>query len=311
MDYLLSLSPSQPILIVRSSVCFPVGLFFLMESLLASLFRFNMYTAPAYFMATIIACVIGVMVLYFRDRVRLNIAKDKKKKSQKRAAIDEHASKITFIGLTVYDCCILGCMLLNVSTKGSISSFETLGISLAESHFDMPSARAGTIVASCGTVGVIALLSMGHLTTILTDIQLVSSGMMVMAAGVLSLCFIEENDDNPSWRFSVAIFMIYAVGYPIGHTAVIGMFSKSKCSIDKIFQACLLVLSVTTLTRASSCRTSTSGYTIGLVRLSRIIGSNDISCHVRLRGKLSRSSFSVLHPRHGTRSFHRFCSRCS
>lgn len=195
---------------------------------LSRLFRFNMYTAPAYFMAIVVVCVMCVMLMYFRDRVRLNLAKDTKKKSQKRAAIDEHANQMTVVGLTIYDCCIIGCMLLNVSTKGSISSFETLGISLAMSHFDMPSAKAGTIVASCGTVGVLALLSMGHLTTFLTDIQLVSSGMMVMAAGVLSLCFIKENDDNPTWRFFVAIFMIYGIGYPIGHTAVIGLFSKSK-----------------------------------------------------------------------------------
>ena len=187
-----------------------------------------MYTAPAYFMNSIITITIICMALFFRDRVRIKPPKSTKKKSAKRAAIEDVANNMTFVGLTVYDCCILGCMLLNVSTKGSISAFETLGVSIAESHFDMASSRAGVIVASCGSIGVIALLSMGHLAKFLSDIQLICGGMLIMSFGVLSLGFLEQDALNPSWKFCTAIFLIYSVGYPIGHTAVIGLFSKSE-----------------------------------------------------------------------------------
>lgn len=187
-----------------------------------------MFTAPAYFMSVVIFLTLVLLSTHFRDRVRLQLTKDNKKKSVKRAALEDHANQITTIGITVYDCCILGCMLLNISTKGSISSFETLGISIAEAHFDMASARAGTIVASCGTVGVVALLSMGYMSTVFTDIQMICGGMAVMAVGMLTLTGIDEVEANPSWRFTLAIFMIYSIGYPIGHTAVIGLFSKSK-----------------------------------------------------------------------------------
>jgi ceroid-lipofuscinosis MFS transporter 7 len=119
-------------------------------------------------------------------------------------------------------------MLLNVSTKGSISSFETLGVSIAELHFDMSSSRAGTIVASCGTIGVVALLSMGYLANYCTDIQLICGGMVVMCTGILSLAFLDDDAGNPSWKYILAIFLVYSIGYPIGHTAVIGLFSKSK-----------------------------------------------------------------------------------
>jgi ceroid-lipofuscinosis MFS transporter 7 len=121
-------------------------------------------------------------------------------------------------------------MLLNVSTKGSIASFETLGITMAESHFDMTSARAGTIVACCGSVGVISLLSMGHLSQFVSDIQLIGGGMIVMATGIVSLTALDEEGGNKPWHFILAIFLIYSIGYPIGHTAVIGLFSKSKYS---------------------------------------------------------------------------------
>lgn len=187
-----------------------------------------MYTAPAYFMNIVIMITIVSMLVFFRDRVRVRAPKKNARKSSKRTSIEDAANKTTFVGLTVYDCCILGCMLLNVSTKGSISSFETLGVSIAQSHFDMTSTRAGIIVASCGTVGVISLLCMGHISRFLSDIQLICGGMLIMSFGVLSLGFLEQDIVNPSWKFCTAIFLIYSIGYPIGHTAVIGLFSKSE-----------------------------------------------------------------------------------
>lgn len=179
-------------------------------------------------MSVIITITLLLLRFYFQDRVRIQTQKELKK-SKRREAIDDHANQMTWIGLTVYDCCILGCMLLNVSTKGNIAAFETLGVSIAESHFDMASSRAGTIVATCGSVGVFALLSMGTLAKYFSDIQLICGGMVIMATGIVSLTSLEEDASNPGWRFFVAIFLLYSVGYPIGHTAVIGLFSKSKC----------------------------------------------------------------------------------
>jgi ceroid-lipofuscinosis MFS transporter 7 len=192
------------------------------------IFRLNMFTAPAYFMTMIVAITLVVLSKFFQDRNRIVVKKDIGKKSTRRVAVDAVANSQTMIGMTVYDCCIMGCMLLNVSTKGSIASFETLGISIAESHFQMESAQAGAIVAACGTVGVGSLLSIGYLTEYMTDIQLITGGLVVMAMGIASLTSLEEGADNSPWRFTAAIFMIYAIGYPVGHTAVIGLFSKSK-----------------------------------------------------------------------------------
>jgi ceroid-lipofuscinosis MFS transporter 7 len=209
-------------------VCYSHIFSALLPWIFSSIFRLNMYTAPAYFMTVIIAMTMVTMSRNFKDRTRTQTSKDNKKKSKLRTEIDDHANRTTSLGLTVYDCCILGCMLLNVSTKGSISSFETLGISIAMSHFDMFASRAGIIVACCGTIGVVALLCMGHLTKYFTDVQLICGGMGVMSVGIFSLSFVNDIEVNPSWRFTTAIFLIYSVGYPIGHTAVIGMFSKSK-----------------------------------------------------------------------------------
>ena len=190
------------------------------------LFRLTMFTAPAYFMAFLVTINLLILSIYFKDRQRINMVKDSKKKSTNQVAREDFGNMTTWIGLTIYDCCILGCLLLNVATKGSIASFETMGITVAQTHFEMQSSRAGAIVATCGTFGVISLLGMGHLSQRFTDVQLISGGMLVMGTGIATLVNIEGTIHNPTWLFCVAIFLIYGIGYPIGHTAVIGLFSK-------------------------------------------------------------------------------------
>lgn len=192
------------------------------------LFRLNMYTAPAYFMASVVIATIAVLLIFFKDRQRFETAKPIEKKSQKRMVIDYTANSMTRINLTVYDCCILGCMLLNIATKGSIASFETLGIAIAQEYFGMHASDAGIVIACCGVCGVIALLKMGWLEQRFTDVQIITAGILVMIVGIGSLMTIQNELNNSNWAYVVAMFLIYSIGYPIGHTAVIGLFSKSK-----------------------------------------------------------------------------------
>jgi ceroid-lipofuscinosis MFS transporter 7 len=202
--------------------------------MLGGILRLNMYTAPAFFMSSIVVTTIVILLLFFRDRQRYHVeSEDQKKKSQKRQTIEDAANSMTKLGVTVYDCCILGCMVLNVATKGSIACFETLGIAMAQEFFAMRPSTAGFTIAACGILGVIALLQMGHLEQRFTDVQIITAGIIIMIIGIVSLSQIENNNDeengyhNPGWLYAMSMFLIYAIGYPIGHTAVIGMFSKS------------------------------------------------------------------------------------
>jgi Na+/melibiose symporter-like transporter len=106
--------------------------------------------------------------------------KAKNVRTVKHELIEEVANSKTMCGmLTVYDACIVGCMLLNFG----IASFETLGIHYAEVHFDLLSTEAATIVATCGTIGVLCLLLMGYFSKRFTDIQLTFLGMITLALG--------------------------------------------------------------------------------------------------------------------------------
>ncbi len=53
------------------------------------------------------------------------------------------------------DMLIYGGFLLNMSTKGTIACFETLGAEYAMTHFGMSSAEAGSTFATFGTIGVV------------------------------------------------------------------------------------------------------------------------------------------------------------
>jgi MFS transporter, ceroid-lipofuscinosis neuronal protein 7 len=196
-------------------------------SYMGGLIRLNMFTAPAYFMTVIVSFTMLMMYLYLQDKPHAH--NTLQNKSQKRQLVEDYASSMTpFFGLTIYDLCILGCMFLNVTTKGSIACFETLGIALAQDYFEMTASRAGIIIACCGTLGVISLLNMGYLEQRFSDVQVISSGIIVMTFAVAILIFVQDDTVNPSWQYILSICLMYSIGYPIGHTATLGLFSKSK-----------------------------------------------------------------------------------
>lgn len=55
----------------------------------------------------------------------------------------------------------------------------------------------------------------------------------------------------------------------------------------------------TLLSLLHSCWSSASGYIVGLVCISGVLSSNDLSDNVGLRGQLSGRAFSLFHSRHG------------
>ncbi|CAM9152934.1 unnamed protein product [Scytosiphon promiscuus] len=124
------------------------------------------------------------------------------------------------------DMLIYGGFLLNVTTKGTISCFETIGAEYAMTRFSLTSAEAGSLFATCGAIGVVALLSMRLLCRYFNDIQLVLGGVSLMILTCAVLAFPPQAGLAGVHVFVGAVFLMYSVGYPIGHTAVLGLFSK-------------------------------------------------------------------------------------
>lgn len=117
-------------------------------------------------------------------------------------------------------CAVVG-LVLNVITKGSIGCYETIGVMYAQQAFKMSPATVGYVVGACGSIGVFSLLQFKAFAHYFDDVQLMLGGIFVMMLSCLSL--IPTNIDV----WAAALFMMYSVGYPIGHTAVIGWFAKA------------------------------------------------------------------------------------
>ncbi|CAN0343927.1 unnamed protein product, partial [Hapterophycus canaliculatus] len=118
------------------------------------------------------------------------------------------------------DMLIYGGFLLNVTTKGTISCFETIGAEYAMTRFSLSSAEAGSLFATCGSIGVVALLSMRLLCRHFNDVQLVLGGVSLMILTCTVLAFPPQAGLAGVHVFVVAVFLMYGIGYPIGHTAV-------------------------------------------------------------------------------------------
>jgi len=121
-------------------------------------------------------------------------------------------------------------LVLNVITKGSIGCYETLGVAYAQANLDLPGPTTGYYVAACGAVGVAFLLSFKQLGRLFDDVELILYGIAVM---VVSCVFMIRRaipaaaDADLLGIWISAMFAMYGVGYPVGHTAVIGWFSKA------------------------------------------------------------------------------------
>jgi hypothetical protein len=95
----------------------------------------------------------------------------------------------------------------------------------AAAAFDYTHAQAGLMFSAFGAIGVGALLSMRWLCQHFNDVQLIVGGLCFMLLS--TAMFLVDSESNLGYAtFVFSVGMQYGAAYPIGHTAVIGLFSK-------------------------------------------------------------------------------------
>lgn len=188
----------------------------------------NEFTCPAVFMSFFSLGTLFLIYNYFEDRPRVAKVLPKNKSSRQKAYDEVANGRACFGTLNIYNTCLYGCMVLNALTKGPMSCFETLGVEFAESRFNMQRAEAGAIVASMGFIGACNLMAMGALSERFDDVQLTITGIILFMSGIFMNTILDRDDieNNGKWRYAVSMFFTYSIGYPICHTALIGLFSK-------------------------------------------------------------------------------------
>lgn len=133
---------------------------------------------------------------------------------------------------------VMGCMLLNIAIVGCFGAFETMGIHFAESYYNLGPAMAGIIVSLNGMIGVCTLWNLGYLGRFFMDTQIMIGGNCIFALGMLSFVRLKSVDmgaENSIVHYIIGVMMIYGIGYPIGVTALIGLFSKGEWIPDYFY----------------------------------------------------------------------------
>jgi len=119
--------------------------------------------------------------------------------------------------------CTVGGCVLNMSVKGTIGVYETMSSSIAIDTLHWSVAHVGSTFAFFGLLGVASIMTLPYLTRWFTDIDLMLGGMSLM---LVSTVLLSNMKDLTNIHFRFALWLMYGIGYPIGHTAMLGAFSK-------------------------------------------------------------------------------------
>lgn len=95
-------------------------------------------------------------------------------------------------------------------------------------YFHWDEVKTGIIISIFGSVGVIILANFSLLLRYFKDYQLVPLGMVFMIISCLLLnnnYFIFSFEYN-DWILMAALICMLSIGYPIGHTTLIALFSR-------------------------------------------------------------------------------------
>ena len=83
--------------------------------------------------------------------------------------------------------------------------------------------QTGLVVTISGSIGVLVLVFFRQFTTRFSDLRLIIGGIFLM---IFSCAVIGFSDTSLPAVFFLSVMLMYSSAYPIGHTAVLGMFSK-------------------------------------------------------------------------------------
>ncbi len=92
-------------------------------------------------------------------------------------------------------------------------------------HFHWDSIRLGIIISVCGIIGVIILLFFPIILRYVHEVHLIVGGFFMMTLSCLS-CAKSLFPIVSEHMIYASLFLMFSIGYPIGHTALIGVFSK-------------------------------------------------------------------------------------
>ena len=187
---------------------------------------------PAYFLAVLAVLSIVLLQLVFQN---IEYNHNKKSKSSTQNSRKESNGNAHYTALQSQNeinaarqwlVVAVLFLTLNVTVRGSIAVYETMGAEIWSNDYRMNTVQLGSLVTISGGVGTFQLLFYRYFwSSRYDDVTVLLVGMVVMM--VAQVVMHSYNTPLPTvQQFIASIIMMYGFGYPLAQTATLGAFSK-------------------------------------------------------------------------------------
>lgn len=120
---------------------------------------------------------------------------------------------------------------LNFTTRGVVAVYESLGSQLFLGEFGFSELVLGAFVTICGILGTLQLIFFKEFwCKYFSDMTLMLGGISIMTLAQCLPSNFGPDESRMPWQFSTSFLLIYSLGYPLGNSAVLGLFSSLQKS---------------------------------------------------------------------------------
>eukprot|EP00741_Cyanophora_paradoxa_P023919 tig00021682_g23101.t1 len=117
------------------------------------------------------------------------------------------------------------CLCINFAFRGVLAVVETIGTVITSQYFHLEAMGSGLLFAAVGLLGMAVFLSIKRLSGRFGDAALVLAGLLLASLGFLALaCLDAQRPHVPV--FLAGLALVWTLGYPLGQTAILSLFSK-------------------------------------------------------------------------------------
>jgi len=120
---------------------------------------------------------------------------------------------------------LITCLLINICFRGVCAVVETIIAPNLVSGEGLSITKTSLSIGVLGIIGLLAYLALRPLSAWYGDYPLVVGGLAMMTLGTLVLVA-QSRYTLPLWIYFIALSTIWSIGYPIGQTATLSLFSK-------------------------------------------------------------------------------------
>mmetsp|Transcript_14711 Transcript_14711/g.25449 ORF Transcript_14711/g.25449 Transcript_14711/m.25449 type:complete len:409 (+) Transcript_14711:3-1229(+) len=119
------------------------------------------------------------------------------------------------------------CLFINLCFRGVVAELETLASPFLMEQFPISLSSASTVIGVLGFLGLGVYLSFRPLSDRISDRELIIIGLVLNILGASFLALVQaEVFPHSLWIYALALGLIWSLAYPLGQTAVLGLFSK-------------------------------------------------------------------------------------